>query len=831
MKDDQKKSCFHQAKFCFLVILLVIFSCGRRGQPETFKPVSEAYEQNKHRQRLFDDDWRFSRMDINGAETVDYDDQSWRPIDLPHDWSIEDLPASADTTDEIIGPFSTASEGGRSTGHVLGGTAWYRKTFRIEPQDENKHIAIRFDGVYMNADCWINGHHLGNHPYGYTSFSYNLTPYLNSAGQKNVLAVQVKNIGQNSRWYSGSGIYRHVWLVVTKSLQLDPFHIFITTPEVNLDSAGIRIRATIFNNNTIDKAFTLSSRIMSPDGKSLDEIKMQGNLSKNSQSIISQKFKISNPQLWSIETPNLYLAEINLYSGDEVVDKISIPFGIRSLEFSAGKGFLLNGKPVLLRGGCMHHDNGPLGSATIDRAEYRRVALMKAHGFNAIRTSHNPPSSQFLDACDQLGMLVLDEAFDMWQKPKNPSDYHLYFDEWWKKDIESMVLRDRNHPSVIMWSIGNEIPERADSSGLVWADKLYEAIKAKDDTRPVTEAICSFWDHPGRSWKDTAPAFALLDIGGYNYQWRQYEPDHEAFPSRIMAGTESVPQEAFENWQEVKKNPWVIGDFVWTGMDYLGEAGIGNALFAGEKPGWPWFNANCGDIDICGFKKPQSYFRDVVWGMSNLEMAVHAPIPQGKTENVSFWGWPDERQSWTWPGEEGKSMQVAVYSTHQKVRLMLNKTLVGEQTIDQDSTMTAHFNVQYEPGELKAIGLENDVAVDSVIFQTTGRPFQIHLSADRDTIKADRNDLAYITVEVTDNHGERVPDADVPLQFEISGAGVLAGVGNANPTDMKSFQKPACTSFRGRCLVILRPLGPAGTIVLKATGTGLSPAIIAITTR
>ncbi|NJO68772.1 MAG: hypothetical protein HC830_05365 [Bacteroidetes bacterium] len=344
---------------------------------------------------------------------------------------------------------------------------------------------------------------------------------------------------------------------------------------------------------------------------------------------------------------------------------VKVPFGIRSIHFDAANGFMLNGKKVLLKGGCMHHDNGFLGSATIDRAEERRVELMKAYGFNAIRTSHNPPSRQFLDACDRVGVLVIDEAFDMWERPKNPQDYHRFFKEWWQKDISSMVMRDRNHPSIIMWSIGNEINERADSSGLIITRKLADEVHRLDPTRPVTAAICSFWDHKNRPWSATAPAFALLDVGGYNYMWKAYEEDHLLYPDRIMAGTESLPLEAYENWKQVEKNSWVIGDFVWTAMDYMGETGIGNSRLDNDPDNgfsrtWTWFNAYCGDIDLCGFKKPQLYYRDVIWGNSNIEMMVHAPVPEGRKEIVSMWGWPEEWQNWNWNGSEGKLMQVRV---------------------------------------------------------------------------------------------------------------------------------------------------------------------------
>jgi beta-galactosidase len=562
--------------------------------------------------------------------------------------------------------------------------------------------------------------------------------------------------------------------------------------------------------------------------KETDIPKVESNVS------ISQTVSVSHPQLWSPESPYLYHAETDILQGEKNIDHIVTDFGIRSISITADKGFLLNGKSIKLRGGCMHHDNGPLGSATIDRAEERRVELLKKFGYNAVRTSHNPPSQQFLDACDRLGIIVIDEAFDMWERPKNPQDYHLYFDTSWKKDIDAMVLRDRNHPSVVFWSIGNEINERADSSGLVIAKRLRDEVKSLDSTRPVTEAICFFWDHPGYKWDTTAAAFALLDVGGYNYQWKEYENDHAKYPERVMMGTESFPREAFENWQQVEQHPYVIGDFVWTAMDYLGETGIGHATTDGKTSfamTFPWFNSWCGDIDLIGGKKPQSYYRDVVWNRSKLEMLVHAPIPEGKTETVSYWGWPNELPSYTFPGAEGKTLQVHVYTRYDTVRLVQNGKIIGEQSASPETKLTATFNINYEPGALKAIGIKNGKAVDSVLLKTAGKPVAIRLVADRRNIKASPNDLAYVTAEVIDAKGNLVPDAEVPLDFNIDGNASIIATGNANPSDMESMQQPQHKTFQGKCLVIVRPDGKSGKVTLKATGNGLRPGQVVFTIR
>jgi beta-galactosidase len=456
---------------------------------------------------------------------------------------------------------------------------------------------------------------------------------------------------------------------------------------------------------------------------------------------------------------------------------------------------------------------------------------MKAYGFNAIRTSHNPPSAAFLDACDRLGILVIDEAFDMWEKAKNPDDYHLYFKDWWKRDLESMIRRDRNHPSVILWSVGNEIPERADPSGVALCEQMIPVIRRLDTTRPITAALCDFWDNHGKKWPETAPGFAPLDIGGYNYQWRQYVPDHETFPARIMVGTESFPKELCESWQAVLTNSWVIGDFVWTAWDYLGETGIGNAVLDNERDAtrFPWFNAWCGDIDICGFTKPQHYYRDVVWGNAKVTLAAHAPLPPGRTERVSGWGWPDERQSWTWPGSEGKPIDVTVYSSCQSVRLELNGKEIATEPVD--NKMVARFQVPYQPGELRAVGLSGGKRVASASLRTASEAKEIRLVADRSTIRADRNDLSYVTVEIIDRSGMVVPNAAIPVRFTVTGAGELAATGSPGPNDASSFRLPVRKTYQGRCLAILRPTGAAGKITLKAEADGLKAATIVVKTR
>lgn len=802
------------------------------------------------REQSFNSDWRFDRADTPGAEQPGFDDLHWRSLDVPHDWSIEDLgdPESSGLgalwtsgdTPTRVGPFDMSQSAGQgATGWMVGGTGWYRKRFSVAALPAGSNVGIRFDGVYMDSDVWINGRHLGNHPYGYTTFAYDLTPYL-KRDSENVLAVRVRNEGRTSRWYSGSGIFRDVWLTVTGEVHVPLWGVSITTPEVSSDTAVIRVETHAANMSTAAKDVLYRVQLYGSNQSKVAASATTHSLPASATLPFVEALTVKNPDLWSPKDPKLYRAEIELEIEGKVIDRVSTYFGIRRVEVDAEHGLRINGEAVKLRGGCLHHDNGVLGSAAIARAGERRVELMKANGFNAIRTSHNPPSPAFLDACDRLGILVIDESFDCWEIAKNPEDYHRFFDEWWKRDIESMVLRDRNHPSVIIWSIGNEINERAEPKGVEIGTQLREHIRRLDPTRPVTAAICGFWDRPGKTWAATDPAFSYLDIGGYNYEWRQYETDHVRFPNRIMMGTESFPNQAFENWEAIERLSYVIGDFVWTGMDYLGESGIGSsALREATKasapsigaPSFPWFNAYCGDVDLIGGKKPQSYYRDVVWGRSKLEMAVQRPLPLRMAEEISLWGWSDELRSWTWPDSLGRPLKVRVYTTGDQVRLLVNGKEVGTQEVSRKTKLTAEFDVPFAPGELRAIALDKGREIASLSFKTAGKINAIRMKVDRQTIHAKRSDLAYVTVEVVDEAGIQVPDAAVPITFSVRGAGELAGVGNANPKDAASFREPQRQTYQGRCLAVLRPVGGPGTITLRAETIGLPPATLVVKTQ
>lgn len=787
------------------------------------------------RNQPFDTDWKFQKGKEQDAKATNFSDSNWRKLDVPHDWSIEDL--AENSSDSIIGPFYKKAVGKNATAFTVGGTAWYRKHFVLDKTTAGKKVYIQFDGVYMNSDVWINGHHLGNHPNGYTSFIYDLTAHLNPVGKENVIAVQVKNEGDNSRWYAGSGIYRHVWLSVVNATHVGNWGVQIVSNNVSEQSANVHIATQIENNKD---NLSLIAEIYSTDNKLVvSETKVIS--AKDKQSIV---VNIKNPKLWNIETPHLYKAKIQLKQNGKIIDEYTQTFGVRSIHFDAETGFTLNGKNVKLKGGCVHHDNGPLGAAAIDRAEERKIELLKKNGYNAVRFAHNPYSPALLDACDRLGMLVMNEAFDMWNTHKTPDDYADYFKDWWEKDLASIVLRDFNHPSVIIWSIGNEIPEIIDSTGYKTSSKLADLVRSLDTSRPVSNAIP--FHIPlikGKKWDITAPAFATIDVGGYNYANQYYESDHKKYPDRIMVATEYFPPKALENWNAVEKNPYVIGMFSWSAIDYLGEAGLGLARMKNKDeknggfvetfmaPEWPIFNAYTGELDLIGNKKSASYYLDVVWRRSPMEVLVHRPIPKGKRELTGFYDFPDEFKSWTWSGHENDSLQVRVFTRSSKVKLELNGKLIAEQNLEKGS-IVAKFNVPYTAGKLVARCYDGDKEVASETLATAGKSLSIRLKADRKTIKANKNDLAYIAVEIVDAAGNVVPNTDdVLVTYQILGNGAIAGVGNGNPRDMSSFQKPEKKLFQGKGLVILRPKGTAGKIVLKAKAEGLSEGLLEINTK
>lgn len=762
------------------------------------------------RSQSFDRDWRFCIGDVKGAETVSYDDKAWRMLDLPHDWSIE-------------GTVAKDAPAGNDGGYLPTGIGWYRKTFTLPKTAINRKVWLYFEGVYERSDVYVNGQRVGGHPYGYTPFYCDVTGIL-LPNKKNVIAVRVDNAHQkNSRWYTGSGIYRHVWLVTTNRLYVVHNGVFITTP--SSDEAAVSV--TVRNDNSQSKSVTLAMNL-----GDLGSAETVVNIPADSSITIEQTVKLKDAKLWSTDNPHLYTATIELREEGRSIDAVKQRFGVRTISYTAEDGFRLNGNKMKLNGCCVHHDNGVLGAAAYNRADRRRVELLKEAGFNAVRTSHNLPSEAFLDACDDLGLLVIDEAFDGWREAKNTNDYSTLFDQWWYEDVTAMVLRDRNHPSIFCWSIGNEVIERKKIEVVTTARKLHNAIKAYDKTRPVTSALAS-WD---KDWEIYDPLAAQLDITGYNYMIHKHASDHARVPDRVMMQTESYPRDLFRNWALLNDNSYIIGDFVWTGMDYLGEAGIGRWWYSTETPGehyqnalYPWHGSYCGDIDFIGWRKPVSHYRSVLFNTGEkLYMAVREPDEYYGKIATGLWAvWPTW-ECWNWPGHEGKDISIEIYSRYPAVRLYLDGKLIGEKPTTRAEEYKALFTIPYQAGELRAEGVEQGNVRETYILRTTGEAAVISAVADRAAIKGDGQDLSFITVEIKDAQGNVVPNAAIPLTATIKGNATIVAAGNADLQDLTPYTSHRFKTWKGRALVVVKGLHKTGNATLTLTSQGFEQATVKI---
>jgi len=786
-------------------------------------PAGAAGQQPPGRERLsFDQDWKFLLGDPAGAESPSYDASAWRSLDVPHDWSIE-------------GKIDPQNPMGGSGGFFPAGVGWYRKTFTVPAGWSAKRVSVEFEGVYMNATVYINGHGLGMHPYGYTTFFHDLTPHL-KPGESNVLAVRVdQSKHRNTRWYSGSGIYRHVWLHATSPVHVAPWGTFITTPEVTADRARVSVKTRIVNESGGQSNVSLQTVIYARSGAAVGRSNSNAALKPGDPVEVSQEIAVDKPALWSPESANLYRAVTRVMQDGKTFDEVSTPFGIRSIEWSAERGFLLNGKTVKMTGGCVHHDNGPLGAAAFDRAEERRVRMLKESGFNAIRTAHNPPSPAFLDVCDRLGMLIMDEAFDCWSRGKNPQDYSVVFKDWWQRDIDAMVLRDRNHPSVVIWSIGNEIPERGEPLGAEESKMLAVYLRGLDRSRPITSALNNV-----PTWTNTDGFYAPLEIGGYNYNLENHTEDHKRVPGRIIACTESFPRQTFDYWAMADEFPYIIGDFVWTAIDYLGESGLGRWYYRDPKDTspegygapYPCHGADCGDIDLCGNRKAIAHYRNIVWNRGEkLFLGVRQPVPEGKELRVTRWGvWP-VYASWTWPGMEGKALDVEIYSRSESVRLYLGDRLIGEKPTGRAEWFKANFSVPYAAGVLKAVAVQGGKPIAETVLRTAGEAVRVRLAADRVSLKADGQDLSFIAVEAFDANGQPQPNADHQVTFSLKGPGVIAAVANSDLTSEEPYQGNQRKLFHGKALVVVRSSRTAGSLTLSASVPGLKGDAIQIASR
>ncbi|MBI2512777.1 MAG: glycoside hydrolase family 2 protein [Opitutae bacterium] len=779
--------------------------------------------------------WRFHRGDVAGAEAREFDDSAWRALDLPHDWSIEDLPAA----DGVAGPHDRNAPSGSDVGYARGGVGWYRRTLTDAERPAGSGLELIVHGAQQECDVWVNGTHAAFQPHGYVPARVEIGRFLRPRPEPNTIAIRVANPENNSRWYSGSGLYRSVTLRGHDDLFVPTWGARVDTIWIDPqnDRASVHVRVQVCNERAVPRDADLELELTAPDGTTTRHELGQLRLAPSATEWANAWLWLSKAQLWSLETPQLYRAHFRVREHGRAIDDLTTRFGVRTVAIDAEHGFRLNGRPLELRGGNLHHDNGLLGARAFPDAERRRVRLMKANGFNAIRTAHNPPSIAFLEACDEEGMLVIDEFADSWQLPKKRNGYQRYFDTHAERDLATMIARDFNHPSVVLWSIGNEIPERFNPAGVAIGRRLAELVHREDPRRGVTASVNLLWEDPsvGDRWELNDAAFSILDVGGYNYRWQKYESDHLRHPSRVMYGAESYPNEAWENWNAVERLPFVIGDFVWSAMDYLGESGIGHTGYvdasaivgdgqdAAHQP-WPVWNSWCGDLDVIGDKKPQSLYRDVVWRRSAIELLVHEPVPTGKKEKVGSWGWPAELPSWNWPGQEGKPLQVSVYSRAPRVRLALDGKIVGEQDIDPAKGLAARFTVPWSAGTLTATALDGQRELATKSLRTTGAPAQLRLEPEPAHRRVDRAALIFVPISVVDAAGARVPDAALPLTIEVAGEAELCAFGTGDPASVGSLTDSHTTTFRGRALAILRSTGRPGAVQITVTSTDTSPA-------
>lgn len=776
----------------------------------------------------FNRDWRFHLGDIANGQDPGIDDSQWRRLNLPHDWSIE-------------GEFDEKNPAGIGGGALPGGIGWYRKNFNVPATAQGKLVFIDFDGVYRNSEVWLNGHYLGKRPYGYISFQYELTPYLRFGGERNVIAVRVDNSQQpNSRWYSGSGIYRNVWLTVTDKTYVDHWGTYLTTPEVSEQKATINLKTKLRNATDSDAPITLTTIISDAQGRQVARASADNVVARGSQSEIVQDLTVKNPLLWSIDNPYLYKVVSRVQRNGKVVDTYETDFGIRYFVFDRQKGFLLNGKRMKINGVCDHHDLGALGAAVNTRALERQLEMLKGMGVNAIRTSHNPPAPELLDLADRMGFIVMDEAFDMWKKEKTKFDYHLDWDEWHKRDLEDMVLRDRNHPSIFIWSIGNEISEQWEgdpAAGIIGAE-LSGIVRSLDKTRPITSA-CNFVDE-----KNTLISAGGLDLVGTNYAHDRIPQFPKLFPGRTFIGTETVsalatrgsydmPSDVIrrwptrwdvpltngnadyscsaydncsapwgstqeETWKIVKKNDFFSGQFIWTGWDYIGEP---------TPYSWPARSSYFGIIDLAGFPKDVYYMYQSEW---TSKPVLHI---------FPHWNW-----------KQGDPVDVWAYFNGDEVELFLNGRSLGTKRKAGDD-LHVMWRVPFEPGTLKAVSRSHGRVVLTQEVRTAGQPAKLMLIPDRKVIKADGSDLSFVTVKVVDANGTVVPGAENLVNFQLSGEGLIAGVDNGSQISHEPFKANHRKAFHGLALAIVQSKGKKGRIVMNATADGLASASVTIEAR
>lgn len=795
---------------CFILLSFIFSSCNKTSEPG--------------REKLdFNSAWHFKLNDSSDFSSVDFNDKKWRLVDVPHDWSIE-------------GDFSKDNPAGVGGGALPGGTGWYRKTFSIPESDTLRRIYITFDGVYQNSEVYINGNLLGKRPNGYIGFQYDLTPYLNYGDKQNLIAVRVDNSDQpNSRWYSGSGIYRNVWLEKTNAIHIDLWGTYVTTHNVSEKSAEVDISIIVKNTTDISRELQIETQLLDMDNNLVAKEISNLTSKKNDTSELRQKIIIEKPHLWSIKEPYLYKAVSFVKNGMKEIDTYETSFGIRYFSFDEQEGFILNGEPLKIKGVCMHHDLGALGSAINTRAIERQLEILKNMGCNGIRTAHNPPAPELLDLCDKMGFIVQNETFDVWVKKKVENDYAQYWEKWHTKDLTDHLLRDRNHPSVFSWSIGNEILEQWDSTGITIAKELAEIVSAYAPGMPVTSGLN---DPQPKNFIERSGA---LDLIGFNYHSEWFESFPDSFPNKKFIATETVsslnsrgeydmPSDSIrkwpyrwdepfydgnagntcssydnchtpwgstheETWRLIKKHDFLSGMYIWTGFDYLGEP---------TPYEWPSRSSYFGIVDLAGFPKDAYYMYQSEW----TDKPVLHLFPH-----------------WNW--KSGQNIDLWAYTNYDEVELFVNGISKGKKSKGEED-LHLQWSVIFEPGTIKAVGTNPDGKSEEVVINTAGKPSKLRLTADRTIVLADNQDLSFITVEVLDKDNNLVPDADNLVEFTVTDLVSIAGVDNGKQTSHESFKANFRKAYNGKCLLIVKSKRKKGNGLIVASSNGLTSAELKI---
>lgn len=792
----------------------------------------------------FNDSWLFFNDKAEGAEKIDFDDSAWRKLNLPHDWAIE-------------GPFNEKYNA-RCGGLPFHGTGWYRKDFKIPSSAQGKIVRIEFEGAMYDAHVWVNGQLVGNRPFGYIGFEFDITKHLKYGDENNVIAVRLTPKDLSSRWYPGAGIYRSVWLKIDNPTYIDIWGTYITTPTAAKNLAVIQNETTIINKQATKVNIEVKHEYLDPSGFRVAIANEILSIPANSKKTSATYTHIKNPQRWDTEHPNLYTVLTTVIKNGAKIDSYLTRIGIRSIKYDRN-GFYLNEKKVTFNGVCLHHDNGALGSAVYRRADERKLQIMKSMGVNAVRTSHNPPSREFLEICDELGLMVLDEAFDMWRKPKVPNGYSVFYDEWSERDLKDMIRRDRSHPSVIMWSVGNEILEQSDKKhGWKEIKRLHDFCKEIDPTRPTTVGMNNYPNPYNFNFAQQ------VDIAGMNYKPSKYGEISAKYPELSFYGSETssctssrgiyhLPIEKYKTHKSLHVTsydligpPWAyppdvefhfqeqnsnfMGEFIWTGFDYLGEptpyGGKDNSTNGYWNGDWPSHASYFGAVDMCGFPKDRFYLYQSHWTKKPM---IHV-LPH-----------------WNWKGMKGKEIPVYCYTNCDAAELFVNGKSMGKKVKGKDLTeLKVHFlrykpktfdskyrlswNVPYQAGNIKVVGYKNGTIVKEEQIFTAGKPAKISLTVDRDKIIADGNDLSYVTVKILDKDGNLCPNADNLVKFTIKGEGTLAGVDNGNQISLESFKAPKRKAFSGMCLAILKSTKTPGNITITAKSKSLKKATVTIKT-